>query len=218
MKGLLNRGMLPLASVVAVVFSGLAAGPAFASTSSTSSASLLRSLIDTPTSTAACAAPSLTQPFLAAGDSNLYALLPGEAADSFSGTGWTFTGGASIVSTKQADGKSGSVLDLPSGAIAISPPFCVTSSYPTARTEVQDVAGSEGVFVYVSYAATSGWGVPQNTGQVHGQQTAWTLSNPVNIQPGNAPGWQLVRFGLVAGGTSSRFRIYDFYVDPRMTL
>ena len=80
---------------------------------------------------------------------------------------------------------------------------------------MRDVVGSEGVFFYVSYAGTNTWNNPQNTGQVHGQQTNWTLSNPVNVQPSNTPGWQLVRFTFVAGGKTSDFQIYNFYVDPR---
>ncbi len=50
-------------------------------------------------------------------------------------------------------------------------------------TMVRDVVGSEGVFFYVGYEGTNTWTNPRNTGQVHGQQTAWTLSNPVNVQP-----------------------------------
>jgi hypothetical protein len=163
--------------------------------------------------TSGCAAPALTQPFLSAKDSNWYALTPGETPGSFNGAGWTLSGGASI---KAGQNGAGSVLDLPSGAQAISPPVCVASDYPTARTMVRNVAGSQGVQVYVAYAGTKTESQAQNTGQVHGQQSAWSLSTPFNIHPGNLPGWQLVRFTLVPGGKSSDFQVYDFYVDPRM--
>jgi hypothetical protein len=211
MKGLLSCRMLSLASALGLILTGLAAPTANAATSP------LQALIDTPTSVAACVQPALSQPFAAASDTNYYALMPGESPDDFAATGWTLERGAKILTETLADGTTGSVLDLPSGSIAISPPMCVTSQYPTARTEIQDVAGAEGVFFYESYASTSGWGVPKNTGQVHGQGNAWTLSTSVNIQPGSAAGWQLVRFGLVAGGTKSDFRLYNLYVDPRMT-
>ena len=94
--------------------------------------------------------------------------------------------------------------------------MCVDLGYQTARTMVRNVVGAEGVFFYVSYAGTNTWDKPKNTGQVHGTHTAWTLSDPVNVQPSNLPGWQEVRFTFVPGGTRSDFQIYNFYVDPRM--
>ena len=162
---------------------------------------------------ASCIDPDLTQPFLSAGDSNWYTLAPGESAGSFGGTGWTLSGGASITAGQNG---SGSVLDLPSGSQAISPPMCVASDYPTARTMVRNVVGGEGVQVSVAYAGTKTASAAQTVGQVHGQRSAWTLSNPVNIHPGNLPGWQLVRFALTPGGKSSDFQVYDFWVDPHM--
>ena len=110
-----------------------------------------------------------------------------------------------------------SVLNLPSGAVAVSPPICVTSDYPTARTLVRNVVGGDGVQFYVSYQGTRTWEQPQNTGQLHGQQSNWTVSNPVNVQPDHhTVGWQIVRFAFVAGGKTSDFQVYNFYVDPRM--
>jgi hypothetical protein len=164
-------------------------------------------------SIASCIDPDLTQPFLAAGDTNWYTLAPGESPGSFTGAGWTLTGGASI---QPGQNGAGSVLDLPSGAQAISPPMCVASNYPTARTMVRNVVGAEGVYVSVAYAGTKTETAAQTVGQVHGTKTGWTLSNPVKIHPGNLPGWQLVRFALTAGGRTSDFQVYNFWVDPHM--
>jgi hypothetical protein len=163
--------------------------------------------------TSSCFDPVLTQPFLSAGDRNWYTLAPGESPGSFTGEGWTLSGGASIQAGQNG---AASALDLPSGSQAISPPMCVASDYPTARTMVRNVVGAEGVQVFVAYAGTKTETVAQGVGQVHGQHTAWTLSNPFNVHPGNLPGWQLVRFTLVPGGRSSDFQVYNFYVDPRM--
>lgn len=179
----------------------LPASPAWASSTSSSSS---------------CPNPLLTQPFSGWGDQNYYELMPGESPDSFAGAGWTLTGGASVVTTTLADGKTGSVLNLPSGSQAVSPTICVESNYPTLRTMVRNVAGAEGVHVYLSYEGTKTWNSPQDTGQVHGQQMSWTLSDPQNVQPSNQPGAQYVRFTLIPGGKTSDFQIYDFYVDPRM--
>jgi hypothetical protein len=166
------------------------------------------------TSPLQCTEPALTQPFLYAGDSNYYTLAPGQLPSAFAGTGWKLSGGASIKTTTLASGASSQVLDLPSGSNAVSPSFCVTAAYPTARTMVRDVVGSEGVFYYVSYLGTSTWETPKNTGQVHGNGSEWTLATPVNMQPENVPGWQVVRLTLVPGGTASDFQIYNLYIDP----
>jgi hypothetical protein len=63
---------------------------------------------------------------------------------------------------------------------------------------------------------TSTWLNPKNTGQFHGAGTNWSPSAPVNLQPTKQTGWQIVRFVFMPGGRTSDFRMYDFYVDPRM--
>jgi hypothetical protein len=196
----------PRRASLAVVTAAFVALPAQATASSAAPA------VDT----SMCSNPLLSQPFLSAGDSSWYMLLPGEGQGGFAGSDWTLTGGASIATTTLPGERTGSVLNLPSGAKAVSPTVCVQSGFRTARTMVRDVAGAEGVQFYVSYAGTNTWNDPQNTGQVHGHQTSWTLSDPVNVQPSDQPGWQLVRFTFIAGGKTSDFQIYDFYVDPRM--
>jgi len=159
--------------------------------------------------TASCTQPALSQPFLSYGDSNEYMLVPGQDQSGFNGSGWTLSGGANVSSF---GGRS--VLSLPSGSKAVSPTICVTTEFPQARMMVRNAVGSEGVFFYVSYADTSTWNQPKNTGQVHGTGTAMTLSDPVNLQPPNVSGWQQVRFTLVPGGKSSDFQITEFWVDP----
>jgi hypothetical protein len=193
---------LGLGGLAGLLIAGFTAMPAAAST--------------TAVDTSGCAPPVLSQPFLSVRDSNWYTLTPGQNVDDFDGSGWTMSGGASVQTTRLADGSSGQVLDLPSGSKAVSPTICVDSGYQTARTEVRDVVGSEGVQFYVSYAGTSTWNTPKNTGQVHGAQHNWTLATPVNVQPSGSSGWQLVRFTFVPGGRTSDFQVYDFYVDPRM--
>jgi hypothetical protein len=203
MTDLFNARKLGICGAFAFLLSGLAAGPAMAATY-------------TPVDTSACSAPQFTQPFLSLRDSNWYTLVPGQSVNSFQGTGWTLNGAAHIASSSLSGGGTGSVLDLPSGSSAVSPPMCVSSDYPTARTMVRDVVGSEGVHISVAYAGTKTAAQPQDVGQVHGTQSAWTASNPFNVHPGNLPGWQLVQFTLTPGGKSSDFQIYNFWVDPRM--
>jgi hypothetical protein len=195
-----------LAVGLALVGSALAANPASAATALTPTAA-------EPLSS--CSNPSITQPFVGVGDRNYYFLASGGAFDSASTAGWELRNGASIVQTTQRDGTLGGVLDLPSNAQATSPVLCITSDYPTARLWVRNLVGSEGVFFYVSYWKNGVWTTPKNTGQFHGDGNAWTLSNPMNIQPSGVTGWQQVRFTFVAGGTRSRFQVDEFWVDPR---
>jgi hypothetical protein len=165
------------------------------------------------TSTAECAETELSQHFLPQNDNKLYTQVPGQDEGGFNGAGWTLSGGASIVPTSVGV-RTVRALDLPSGSKAVSPTVCVTKDFPTARTMVRNVVGSEGVFFYVSYAGTKTWTTPKNTGQFHGSGTAWSLSDPINLQPYSEAGWQLVKFTLIPGGKTSRFQVYDFWVDP----
>ena len=164
--------------------------------------------------TSSCQAPVLSQPFLSAGDTNDYMLAPGQSEGQFNGAGWALSGDASIMNAALPQGGSGSVLDLPSGAKAVSPLVCVNAFYPTARMRVRDVAGAEGVSFYVSYQGTPSQNKPKNTGQVHVNGSSWTLSAPVNMQPNRGSAWELVRITLIAGGHSSDFQLDDLYIDP----
>jgi hypothetical protein len=160
--------------------------------------------------TTSCTEPALTQPFLSWGDSNWYTLMSGETPDNFSGTGWTLSGGAKIVTMTLADGTTGQVLDMPYGAVATSPTICVNSSYPTARTMIRDVVGAQGVQFYVNYPSTPGW---KNTGQLHGP-TTWTLSGAANLQTSSLSGWQLGQFEFANVSSGTDVQLYNYYVDP----
>lgn len=161
-----------------------------------------------------CEQQPLSQPFLYANDASDYVLVPGESANKFEGAGWELTGGAKVVRTVLADGATSTVLEMPAGSKAVSPTFCITSAYPTARAMIADVAGAQGVSFAVSYEGTPSWKNPHNTGQIHGNHTEWTLTTPVNMQPENVAGWQHARITLVAASGVSDYRLYNLYVDP----
>ena len=164
-------------------------------------------------STGACSNPVLSQAFLPAGDTNYYTAAPGQTGGGFVGTGWTLTGGAKIVTATRSDDSSGPVLDLPAGSLAVSPNICVTSLYPTARMMVRSLFGGDDLSFRVSYADTNTWTNPHETGHVHGNDTSWTLSDPVQLQPPNQPGWQIVADAR-PNGAHSEFQIYDLELDP----
>jgi hypothetical protein len=162
-----------------------------------------------------CTDPVLSQPFTAWDDSASYTLAPGQSPFNFTGSQWLLLDGASLVRTTLADGRGGQVLDLPSRSLAVSPPMCVDSNYPTAKTMIRSVSGGGGVGVFVTYADASSWGKARNGGAVHGDGPDWGLSDRINLQPSHAPGWQLVRFALVAPNhPNAEFQLYNFYVDP----
>lgn len=170
----------------------------------------------TPTvPTDACTPAPVSQPFTAFGDFHHYTLVPGQAPEDFTGQGWTLKGGAKIITTTLKDGTQSSVLDLPAGSKAVSPVMCVTNLDPTARAMVQSLVGSAGVDIKVTYLTRHGHTV--STGNIKGRKHAWALSRTVHIHPSHTSGWQLAQFTLVPHAKKKTdYRVYDFYVDPRM--
>jgi hypothetical protein len=195
------RSITRRAAGLAVLFAAVAGGSAQAATS---------------VQTSACNQPyyAYSQPFLSIGDQNWYTLAPGQSVNSFAGTGWTLSGGAQLATTTLADGSTGTVLDLPAGAKAVSPPMCVSADYPTARTLVRDVAGPPSVHLYVSYTNTPSWDQPVAAGAIPGT-SRWSASPPLQLHPGSLYGWQLERFTLTGGAQGTDAQVYNFYVDPR---
>ena len=167
-----------------------------------------------------CSAPALSQPFLSWGDTNQYVLAPGQQTDDFVGTGWTLYGDASLASATLLDGHNGSVLDLAPGSIVLSPPVCVASDYPAARTIIRGATGA-GVLVGVVYSDVLAAGVTEPilhtalSGTIGGSST-WAPSARFTVHPGDLPGWQVVQF-VFANLSPGDVQLYDFYVDPRMS-
>jgi hypothetical protein len=162
-----------------------------------------------------CPQPKLTQPFLPDGDTHYYVLPPGEAPNSFIGKGWTLTGGAEVTKAKIAHGKTGTVLYLRGGSSAVSPTFCVTTDYPTARAVVNNINGSGSVSFGVSYLGTPSWEAPKDGGHLLAPGTEWMLAEPVLMEPEEVDGWQYARLTLTGlGSEQSGLAIYNLYVDP----
>ena len=166
---------------------------------------------------AVCPGQTFAQQFGAFGDSNFYTLVEGSE---FNGgqEGWELSNGAALVEGTRPDGGSGGVLDLPSGAIAVSPPVCVTLQYPTARTWVKTVQGGGGVTVAVYYAGAKSTG--KTVGQLASKTAnSWELSSPFDVRPemtGKQEGVREVRFVYANTTKDSDFQISGLYVDPRM--
>jgi len=208
-KGFLRARTIGLAIAACACF----AVPAQAAHASVLSS--LDSLLPVVGSAGGCTPPALTTPFASWGDQNDYALAPGQTTDHFNGDGWLLLTGARIVTTTTADGSQGSALELPLGAVAVSPPMCVTDAFPTARAMTSGARGG-GALMSVLYAYRGLWGNPLSAGVLQSSGSAWAPSPVVDIHPGPATGWQEARFVFVGTGLLNPLKVYDLYVDPRM--
>ena len=212
---------LALGGLVCVAAALAPAAPALASTQLLNLSGSGASVAGVALAGSDCSNPALSQPFLSWGDSNWYTLAPGQSAGGFGGSGWTLLTGASVRSSSLLDGGSGSVLNLPPLSIAISPPVCVESDYPTARAVVRGGAGARVSIVALYADALGGSGVTESVLQTGlsgalGGGAAWAPSGVVQVHPGNLPGWQVVQFVFVNLSVGD-LQLYDFYVDPRMS-
>ncbi|HTZ87521.1 MAG TPA: hypothetical protein VMB05_12710 [Solirubrobacteraceae bacterium] len=176
---------------------------------------------------AVCPGQTFAQPFESQNDENYYTLVEGSE---FNGPeeGWDLKYGAEVVQATRPDGSEGGVLDLPTGAIAVSPPVCVTLQYPKARAYVENAEGQGGgVTVGVFYAgAKPVGGLPLSVplglpvGQLSAKKNAgWELSNPFNVKPqlgGSEEGTREVRF-IFANLSRGEYHVSGLYVDPRMS-
>ncbi len=169
---------------------------------------------------AVCPGQSFSQPFAALGDSNYYTEVPGSEFTS-PAEGWQLRGGAHVVAGTRPDGSTGSVLDLPGGAVAVSPPVCVTLQYPTARVWTHSLDGKPRVSVAVGYASTNTLARATRLGSLEDDATGegWSLSAPFEIQPqlgGRLEETRDVRFIFTAETGHADMQLFGLYVDPRM--
>jgi hypothetical protein len=164
----------------------------------------------TPVVTSLCPIPVLSQPFLSVGDLHWYTLAPGQTADNFAGTGWVLTGGAKIVTETLADGRTGSVLDLPAGSTATSPSMCVDSTYPLARMETRTLGAAPDTSTAFYTVPVGGHAL---TGMPVFGATHWGASNPANVVSA-ATSAEQVQFKFVAGTKAADLQVYNVYIDP----
>jgi hypothetical protein len=170
---------------------------------------------------AACAAPVLSQPFLPWLDPSSYFLAPGGSFES-SDSGWTLSG-ASVVSGNEpwhvAGADDSHSLLLPAGASASTPAICIGLADPTVRFFARNTAPL-GLGTLVVTADVSAGGVDERvpvgvvTGGGKFQPTLPLplLANLTTPLPGSS-GTVTLEFTPL-GGT---WQIDDVYVDPFKT-
>ena len=181
------------ASAVAVGFA-LLATPALAGSS--------------PSAALYCPSVETSQPFLAFGDPNFYALVPNGNFSETSGGGWQLSGGAQIVKTTLPNGQTGNALSLPHGAKAVSPLMCVDASYLGVRTWVKAIK-APGVGVTAVVAGH------RQSQTINGPNGIWTSPQAVNVLPGGINGLAQLHLELQSMGSGGSVLVYDLYVDPR---
>ncbi len=169
---------------------------------------------------AVCPGQTFYQPFLAFGDADYYTLVENSEFDEGSG-GWSLRNGAELIEGADPDGSSGGALELAPGAVAVSPPVCVTLQYPTARAWVRTVEGGSGLGVGVFYTGSRyGPAAADRVGRLGSDQgDEWVLSDPFEVKPelgGSAEGGREVRFVFANATRSSVFQLSGLSVDPRM--
>jgi hypothetical protein len=168
-----------------------------------------------------CGVRALSQPFLPWLDSRHYFLLPG--GDLESTTGWTFSGGARLVTGNEpfyahrATDKSS--LLLPSGARARSAATCVDSDEPSMGFFVRSTGSPLALLAVEARIRTTVLGLTTETtlplGSVLGTQQAWQPSLSVFFKLSVNQvlgGTTTVDFRFTALGGS--WQVDDVYVDP----
>jgi hypothetical protein len=183
---------------------------------------LMPALASADTLSCSSSQQQFSQPFSEFGDSNQYVLLSGSNPDSFDPTGWSLSGGATVVSAAVADGTHGQVLDLPAKSQAVSPALCVDPSYPDLRSMTAQLAGTQGVYVQVQFETANGWGsalamgYDKNTTGTPGFAASRELQIHTSTLTGMVPARFVFTGGSNATGAAQEYQVYRVAVDPRM--
>jgi hypothetical protein len=178
----------------------------------------------TAASAQSCADPDVAPLLSSFKDDDFYAPAPGGAFNDGAG-GWQLDGGASVVDgdgALQLFGAGGGALELPVGATATSPTFCVDERYPHFRFSFAQRSLSEDadVRVEVIYPGLDEKNVrkAKDLKAKHGR--GWELSDRIKLDPYHGVkrgGWRLVavRIGVKSGKPGTSVRVDDVLVDPR---
>jgi hypothetical protein len=180
----------------------------------TASAAGLVSSLTTPVATLGgtavpCQTRVLSTPFAAFGDSSSYFLVAG---GSFEGgaTGWTLTGGASVVSGGDpfVAGSQGSSLDLPAGTSATTPVTCIDLSAPTLRA----FATGQGRVTVSALVGSAAFPIGTISPSGNWAPTAAFLNESNLLSILSTSGTVTTRFRFTA--TAGDVKVDDVFVDP----
>lgn len=179
----------------------------------------------TAASAESCADPDVAPLLAAFDDDDFYAPAPGGAFEN-GAAGWQLDGGASVGSADgglNVLGISHNALELPVGAAATSPTFCVDERYPHFRFSFaqQSLEEDSDVRVEVVYPGLEEKNVrkAKDLKAKHGR--GWELSDKIKLNPSHGlkhGGWRLVaiRIRVRDGKPNTLVRVDDVIVDPRV--
>src|SRR4051812_43529439 len=178
----------------------------------------------TAASAESCADPDVAPLLSSFKDDDFYAPAPGGTFND-NAAGWQLAGGASVVAGDgglQLFGAAGGALDLPGGASATSPTFCVDERYPHFRFSFAQSSADEDsdVRVEVIYPGLAANNVrkAKDLKAKHGK--GWALSDRIKLEPLHGlkqGGWRLValRIGVKGGKPGTSVCVDDVLIDPR---
>jgi hypothetical protein len=137
-------------------------------------------------------------------------------------TGWSLSGGASVVSGNQPFLRSGThALSLPSGSSALSPVVCLGQAQLFIRMFGKDVGGTDrGLHVRVVWYGLLNSVLGISDFATYGPGSAWAPTGKLNSGGGLAVpllpilGSTSARVELTPLGSGSAWQIDDLYIDP----
>jgi hypothetical protein len=173
-------------------------------------------------STGMCSWPALSQAFARWADSHWYFLAPG--GDFQNRSGWSFSGGAGVVSGGAAyNGTDTNSLALPTtSAAATTPTICVTSQAPTFRLFIKNT-GNLGhidgqLAIYLNFTGSDGKPQQVKIAGLTVKSTAWTLTAPISfiqyISTPLASGYANISFTIKPNDDHGNWQIDQIHVDP----
>jgi hypothetical protein len=180
----------------------------------------------TAASAESCTDPDVAPLLTSFKDDDLYAPAPGGTFND-GPAGWQFTGGADVVAgdgALQLFGADGGALDLPVGATATSPTFCVDERYPHFRFSYASASldADADVRVEVIYPGLAEKNVrkAKDLKAKHGR--GWDLTDRIKLEPNHGlktktGGGRLVavRVSVRNGKPGATVRVDDVLIDPR---
>jgi hypothetical protein len=163
---------------------------------------------------------SSAQVFAAWADTSSYFLAPNGGFENGS-SGWSLSGGASVVSGNEPFLATGShSLSLPSGSTATSPVICIGSNEPYVRLFGSDAGGIDaGLHVRVTWYGLLNSVLGATDFTTYGPGAGWApLSKLESAGGGNVLipllGSTSARIQFTPLGAGSSWQIDDLYVDP----
>jgi len=162
-----------------------------------------------------CSYPNAAQVFSPWKDQGYYELAPDGGFEN-GGTGWTLSGGASLVEANEDHFLNGAEDDtavrLPFGAVATSPPVCVDETTPSFRLMSQNI-GAKGAKLRVTVSYELAGGPKTKQTDTPAADSGWEPTPPVQLQT-DGEAERIARITFTAKDPKCVYLVDDLFVDP----